>query len=497
MSLDDDERVDHILQILNDILEHGATPQTLLGNLAQNSNFQDLLAKLTDLQQFTLSISNGDLSKTLDFKGPLAGSLKNLQASLRHLTWQTQQIAQGDFSQRVDFMGEFSSAFNSMVTHLAEMRARLMESEASFHQLYNNSQRQAQDLALIERVRMLVAREMDPIAVIHTVVEGIASTFGYTLVSLYTRRGDMMVLQHQVGYENVIQEIPVCKGILGKVVRTGQPVLLRNIQTDPDFLEAVPGITSEVCVPLFDRQKIVGALNVESQQATILNEADLRLLTELGDSISVAIERSRLYREEHEQRLLAESYHAELREQAVRDSLTGLFNRRYLQETLEREIARARRDDSPVSIIAMDVDFFKQINDTYGHRAGDLWLHALGNLLRKVVRQEDIACRSGGEEFVIVMPSASLEIAHQRAELIRSSVEALHVFDGNRDLHTNISMGVASFPQHGSNSDELLIRADRALYRAKDNGRNQVIVYEESIRRIRRGNTDFLKINPR
>jgi diguanylate cyclase (GGDEF)-like protein/PAS domain S-box-containing protein len=175
-----------------------------------------------------------------------------------------------------------------------------------------------------------------------------------------------------------------------------------------------------------------------------------------------------------------ESLQEQLREQAIRDPLTGVFNRRYLQETLDREIARASRNNQPVGVMIMDVDHFKKVNDSYGHRGGDQMLRALGNLLKTNIRAEDIPCRYGGEEFVIVMPGAPLNIARDRAKLIRAKFDALRVLYGNLEMHTTVSLGVAAYPLHGSNAEEVLIRADRALYQAKQNGRNRVVTYQST-----------------
>lgn len=177
-----------------------------------------------------------------------------------------------------------------------------------------------------------------------------------------------------------------------------------------------------------------------------------------------------------------ESLQVQLQEQAIRDPLTGLFNRRYLQETLDREIARAGRGDRSIGLIIMDIDHFKKVNDAHGHRAGDKVLKALGELLQANIRTEDIPCRYGGEEFVIVLPGAGLEVAHERAELIRAKFEAMRVPYGNQELFATMSFGVAAFPIHGLNSDAVLIRADRALYRAKQSGRNRVVSYVDTAR---------------
>jgi diguanylate cyclase (GGDEF)-like protein len=184
-------------------------------------------------------------------------------------------------------------------------------------------------------------------------------------------------------------------------------------------------------------------------------------------------ERMRGYVREKQQVEALES----LSKQATRDPLTGLFNRRYLDEILRNEIARARQNSSTVGVIMADLDHFKYVNDLYGHKAGDLMLQALGELFKKCVRAADFVCRYGGEEFVVVMPGASASIVSRCAEDIRSKCQVLGVIYKNQEVRTTISLGVAAYPQHGSNGDEVLVHADQALYRAKQKGRNRVVVY--------------------
>ena len=166
-----------------------------------------------------------------------------------------------------------------------------------------------------------------------------------------------------------------------------------------------------------------------------------------------------------------------LREQSVRDYLTGLFNRRYMEETLERELLRASRKHISLGIIMLDVDEFKQFNDTYGHAAGDEILRELGSLLLRQVRGEDVPCRYGGDEFILIMPDASGEVTRERAELICKYAEMFHLqFDGQSLVPVTLSLGVAVFPENGSTSTEILRSVDAALYRAKHNGRGRVMV---------------------
>jgi diguanylate cyclase (GGDEF)-like protein/PAS domain S-box-containing protein len=166
-----------------------------------------------------------------------------------------------------------------------------------------------------------------------------------------------------------------------------------------------------------------------------------------------------------------------LREQSVRDHLTGLFNRRYLEETLERELLRAVRKQLSMGIIMLDVDNLKQFNDTWGHAAGDEILRELGSLLLRQIRGEDIACRYGGDEFILVLPDASREVTRERAELICEYAKQFHLqFDGQNLAAVTLSLGVAVSPEHGVTSTGILRAVDAALYRAKHEGRGQVVV---------------------
>ena len=168
-----------------------------------------------------------------------------------------------------------------------------------------------------------------------------------------------------------------------------------------------------------------------------------------------------------------------LREQSVRDHLTGLFNRRYMEETLERELHRASRNQHSLGVIMLDVDDLKRFNDTYGHAAGDAILRAMGNLLVGHVREEDIACRYGGDEFLIILPDASRKVTHTRAELICKDTKQFHLqFEGQSLEAITFSLGVAVFPENGSTSATLLKTADNALYRAKREGRGRVVEAE-------------------
>lgn len=168
-----------------------------------------------------------------------------------------------------------------------------------------------------------------------------------------------------------------------------------------------------------------------------------------------------------------------LREQAIRDPLTELYNRRILEETLDREVSHAKRDEKGFCIAMIDIDNFKGLNDRYGHRVGDLVLTSFAKILENNTRRGDIACRFGGDEFAVLMPNASLEGARKRAQQWRRAFQMLHQSFNGQEVLVTLSVGIACYPQHGVDGMAVLESADKALYRSKEKGKNQVTIFEE------------------
>jgi diguanylate cyclase (GGDEF)-like protein/PAS domain S-box-containing protein len=232
---------------------------------------------------------------------------------------------------------------------------------------------------------------------------------------------------------------------------------------------SVPGPAAYMCVPMVAQGETVGVLHLQVTNERPdaahlrLSVVQQQLARTVADSIALALANLKL--------------RETLRQRSIRDPLTGLFNRRYLEETLEREIRRAARGERPVAIIMLDLDHFKLFNDSFGHDGGDALLRELGTFLWTHVRQEDIACRYGGEEFTLVLPDSSLEIARQRAEYLREEVKHLNVRHNGQPLGAiSLSLGVAAFPGHGLTGEVVLKAADVALYLAKREGRDRVVV---------------------
>jgi diguanylate cyclase (GGDEF)-like protein len=219
------------------------------------------------------------------------------------------------------------------------------------------------------------------------------------------------------------------------------------------------------CVPLMAQGELLGLLHLAQLPGAIdgINITHRRLAETTAEQIALALANLKLRQT--------------LQNQSIRDPLTNLYNRRYLEETLEREFYRAERSQQPVGIIMVDIDHFKRVNDTFGHDAGDRVLRQLSIFLNEHIRKGDIACRYGGEEFTLILPGANLEVVQRRAELMREKIKHLDIPYGSKNLGPiTLSLGVATFPEHGTQLEEVLKAADTALYRAKALGRDRVVI---------------------
>ena len=467
-----------------------------------------------------------------------------------------------------------------------------------YKDLHAAAERHERVLALRDKVRTALMRELDPSAIIHTVVEGIADTFGYTHVSIYLVKGETLDLQHHVGYDNAIAQIPLSQGITGQVASTGEAVLLEDVQSEPTFIAAASDVVSEVCVPLFEDDRVAGILNIESTNGARLTREDLGSIIALSEFVSIALGRARLYAEMKESRerfqafmnnspspafikdhngryiyinvpferafgttasyLLGKSntewlpheksMHEQLRQHdmmvlstgntievtetvpsaegvsrdylvykfpitnaegqrfvggvafditernqaeaalhqlAIRDELTGLYNRREMRRLLEEGADRFHTYGHSAALILLDIDHFKSVNDTYGHRAGDRVLQWLTQMLHTRVNRLHSLARYGGEELAIILPDSTDNEALAVADYIRAEIEsAPYRLKKGKDrlieIPITVSLGVAAFSENIGNEEILIAAADMALYDAKRQGRNRAILFDSS-----------------
>lgn len=228
-----------------------------------------------------------------------------------------------------------------------------------------------------------------------------------------------------------------------------------------------------ICLPISSRDEMIGIMNLVGTKDPEYGQSPIdpdvvKLAHEVVGQIGLAIANLRL--------------RDSLRKNSIIDALTGLYNRRYLDETLVREIARAERSKQALSVIMLDIDHFKTFNDNYGHDAGDIALREIGALLKNACRTSDIPCRYGGEEFLLILPQADLEAAAARADVIRWETKKLHLTYGAESLPAiTVSLGVAAYPLHGNRAEVVIKAADSALYSAKRKGRDRVEMASEHV----------------
>jgi len=251
----------------------------------------------------------------------------------------------------------------------------------------------------------------------------------------------------------------------GKVHLVEEPggVPCKHLNTTP--------VAGCLCVPMIAQGEIVGLFHLHCNHSDIEYPETHRKILFLKQRLATAIA-------DHIGLGLANlNMREKLRTQSIKDPLTGLFNRRFMEESLDREVNRAKRHSTALSAILLDVDYFKRFNDTFGHEAGDLLLAELSGLLKDSVRGEDIVCRYGGEEFLIILSGASGDEAQKRAEQIRNKTRQLKLLHNGKELgQITISLGVAVYGQNCRTVKAILNSADKALYRAKDQGRDRVVM---------------------
>ncbi len=256
------------------------------------------------------------------------------------------------------------------------------------------------------------------------------------------------------------------EGLAGQVCRTRVPEMHTAAAPMP-WPDVPRNARSVIAVPLIGRDRVLGALLLYSVSPSAFSERELAYFTAIGKQLSIALDNATLHR-----RATELSYH---------DPLTGLFNRRYLEEALETEVRRAGRYALPLSLNMLDIDHFKGFNDTFGHTRGDEVLRAVSQRLREQTRNADIVTRYGGEEFVVILPMTTKPHARLVAEKLRAAIAAAVIADAGPDgARITISVGVSTFPEDSSTATGLLQAADAALYAAKDRGRNRVEAFNET-----------------
>ena len=316
----------------------------------------------------------------------------------------------------------------------------------------------SRELRIIYRIAQETTAVLDLNTLLDRIVTIIREVMGYYMVAILlpgAKAGELRVGAHS-GYTVDITglTISVDEGITGWVFANGVAKIVPDVKAEPRYIGVDDKVRSELAFPLISRGRVVGVLNAESQQVDAFSEADVALMSAVGSQLASSLEVAQL--------------HDSLKREASHDPLTRLNNRRLFLERIQQEIARTGASSDGFSIVFLDVDGLKRINDTYGHLAGDALLREVSNALTDAVRGEDVVARYGGDEFVVLLPATGSSAAAVVAQRISDGI-ARHRFMAGRDLLQipGVSLGTATFPQDGATAEALLAAADATLYRQK------------------------------
>ncbi len=415
-------------------------------------------------------------------------SLRGIVHPINALSKAASRVRNGDLSvtfklERSDELGTLGAAFNAMVKRLKdqidnlEIRVdeRTTELTKSLDQLEHHNWEIAQVNRMGELLQLSHNQEENERVLTRSLGQLFPKDAG--ILFLTGSNGEHM-LEPAVSWGSQLvdhdsfprDECWALRLVQPNLADVGDMVTLCNYPIEP-----LP--QGYLCQPMFAHGELIGLLHLqfgmgesakESEEHPLLLEHRKRLAENVVERIALALANQKLQER--------------LRQQSIRDPLTSLFNRRYLEESLKRELHRSKRRNDTLGVIMMDVDHFKQLNDTHGHEAGDEVLQRLAQLLMEQTRKEDITCRYGGEEFVIILPETPPEGCAQRAENLRSQIERGLQFEYNGKSigPVTVSAGVAIYPTDGQSEQTLLHNADIALYQAKQNGRNLVATFSSS-----------------
>ncbi len=292
-------------------------------------------------------------------------------------------------------------------------------------------------------------------------------------IALYDSKRKKLSMKVSIGFSDNFNRVTHWEvrpnGLTSSILTNPGPTVINNVQGNPKFNNPTllkEGIKSLIAVPLKVENEVVGILYVDDFKERKFKKEEVFALSLLANQAALAIKEARFYEE--------------IERLAITDSLTNLYNHRSFYDRLKEEIKRARRYRLNFSVIMIDLDDFKLFNDRYGHLSGDFILKEVGQKLKELIRDTDFPARYGGEEFAVILPQTSIKGAKCVAERIRTGVENLVLKKDNTFLgKLTLSAGISTYPFHGTNETELIGAADKALYLAKSQGKNQVVVFDE------------------
>ncbi len=393
-----------------------------------------------------------------------------------------------------DELGELTTQFNEMLRKIGELDRRkirterelilaqedlkykkMLEEKAKIIEETNQQlERSVNDLSILYRVSQMISSTIVSEELYNILIDVVVKTLGFQEFALLILDEESKQLGVKAAYgfkdNQKVKELSFVlgEGISGQVAKNKESIYIKDTSKDPAYLHYKGEKMEEgsfLSLPVMSHQKVLGVMNFSRPGLDSFSTMDIRLLTSLASQVAVSIENARLY--------------AKTKELSVTDELTHLYNRRHFFTMLQMEWKRARRFTRNISLLMVDVDHFKQYNDTHGHLQGDRVLEEIAALLAENVREVDTVARYGGEEFAIILTHTSCEEAVEVAQKICQVVSG-HVFGNGKhssEEQVTVSIGVANFPEDTVNMEELIDHADMALYEAKNFGRNRVVRY--------------------
>jgi len=333
--------------------------------------------------------------------------------------------------------------------------------------LVRNLQEKVRYLTLISNINKNIASILDLDDLLKKSAKLIQKTFGYYYVVIGLVEGSKVILKGFSGDKNIQSKRTIIKegeGLVGMVLKRKERIIVPDTEQNHDFREGIRGIKSEMVIPIKKDKEFLGIIDIGSPEKYAFSVEEADILREVSYQLAIAVENARLYQR--------------IRLASITDDLTGLYNARFCNEKLPKIVEGWRRENKKGSLIFMDMDYFKEVNDSYNHLVGSKLLHLIAKRIRDALDEEKIAIRYGGDEYIIVMGNIGLARAIEFTIRIKNSIskEPYIIDENNKQIKLKIkaSFGIASFPDVADNSQELLRLADLTMYYVKSHGRNNI-----------------------
>ncbi len=371
--------------------------------------------------------------------------------------------AEGEVIGVLNLESDKPEAFDPVDLRMASISASQTGATLRHALAYDAAIHHLKELELLNRVTQAITITDDIDELLQSIVDEIHTTLGVTSVAILLVDPDGVEMKvHAVAGDNLTEiaelKLRIGKGATGVAVMEGLTQYLPDVTRDERYVPANPNIRCELAVPLVNKGSVVGVLNLESTSLNAFSKEDRHVVEIVAAQIAQILAKALLY--------------DELATMAVTDGLTGLFNHRQFFIRLEAEFKRADRYTYPLSLIMLDIDFFKDFNDTYGHMQGDKVLRKIASIITLTMRETDVVARYGGEEFAVILPLCHESTAMEVAERLRVGIESANLGGDRESPPLTISVGVCSAPKDASTYEELVRRADDAMYHSKRKGRN-------------------------